>query len=226
MTRRIEAIAYHGWGYDHTCWHMWEASFTAHNISFAACDRGYFGEPSTPHFSEGVFKLLLVHSFGLHLCPLEQLQAADALVIFSSFLTFHPQEERAKRRSQRVLQRMVDGFKVNPVEVLTAFKTNSDDPVPEPPQTLNHSLLLQDLEELGVSQLNPQVLQSISPMMVFHGTGDRIVPISQGRTLYDQSAPETRYAEIAEAGHALPFTHHQACWTALREYLPPLREVG
>jgi pimeloyl-[acyl-carrier protein] methyl ester esterase len=226
MMHPIEAIAYHGWGYDHTCWDVWQSRVVAQTISFAVCDRGYFGEPAAPQFSEDGLKLLLVHSFGLHLCPVEQLQTADALIIFSSFLTFHPTEERAKRRSQRVLQRMVDGFKVNPGEVLTAFKTNSDDPVQTSPRVLNAALLLQDLENLGVSRLDPQVLQSIPTIMIFHGTGDRIVPVSQGQELARELPAHTVYIEIPEAGHALPFTHQQECWEILRARWSRLRDVG
>lgn len=226
MTQRIEAIAYHGWGYDRTCWDTWKTALAAHHISLTASDRGYFGEAAMPQFSPGVFKLLLVHSYGLHLCPVEQLQMADLLVIFSSFLTFHPDEERARRRSQRVLQRMVEGFKANPGEVLTAFKANSNDPVPTSPPALNHALLLQDLEGLGTSHLNPQVLQSIPGIMIFHGTGDRIVPPRQGQDLANAIPSNAQYSELSEAGHALPFTHQQECWEILRDRLPLLRDAG
>lgn len=220
MTPRIEAIAYHGWGYDQTAWTGWQTVFADQNIAFVAFDRGYFGDGFTPQFSEQVFKLLLVHSYGLHLCPQEQLHMADLLVIFSSFLTFHPEAERLKRRSQRVLQRMVDEFAVNPTEVLTTFKINSDDPASECPTTLDHDLLLRDLKHLGITQIDPSILQSIPKILVVHGDRDRIVPVEQGRTLASQLAPNADYAEIAGAGHALPFTHQSACWTTVNAHLP------
>lgn len=220
MTQQIEAIAYHGWGYDQTAWIEWKTVFADQNIAFAAFDRGYFGDGFTPQFSEQAFKLLFVHSYGLHLCPQEQLQMADLLVIFSSFLTFHPEPEQLKRRSQRVLQRMVDEFKVNPIEVLTTFKINSSDPSTECPTNVNHDLLLRDLKHLGSTQLDPSIVQSIPKILVFHGDSDRIVPVDQGRCFVSQIASDADYIEVVGAGHALPFTHLTECWATVNAHLP------
>lgn len=110
----VEIIAYHGWGYDNSCWQNWQ-SLLPPSWKFQRFDRGYFDRPFLPTFnSPSATKIIFAHSFGLHLCPLNQLQQADYLILFSSFLRFHPETDRLKNRSMQILDRMIEQFQIQP----------------------------------------------------------------------------------------------------------------
>ncbi|HEY9646175.1 MAG TPA: hypothetical protein V6C88_07395 [Chroococcidiopsis sp.] len=224
-----EAIAYHGWGYESSCWAEWAARLATLGISLAAADRGYFGPPSAPAFGNADYRIILAHSYGLHLCPLEQLQQADLLVIFSSFVEFHPSEPRARRRSQRVLEQMIQACQHDSQTVLQQFRLQcgeTAEQVAQLPQVSDHELLNRDLQELHHSHINVNHLQRIPAVMIFHGAADRIVPIGQGRDLATQItaqiAAHGAHAdcnEIQDAEHCLPFSHIEVCWQRLKLHL-------
>ena len=235
----MDTIAYHGWGFDQTCWQTWIEQFALDDHHLQAFDRGYFGEAVTPSFfndtkhsekdkekAQASQRLLILHSFGLHLCPIETIQQADQVVIFGSFLCFHPEEPRRNRRSKRVVGKMSDRVQTHPLEVLQQFWDNCyapDSPPAEETSPLtkedlsgaNTQLLHQDLERLNTVTIDEQspllaALRQIPNITVIHGEADQIVPLSQGATLADAvSAP---LITVPDAGHALPFSHPDQCW--------------
>lgn len=121
-----EVLAFHGWGFDRHCWQFWQERFTELGYQFQAFDRGYFGNSYQPSFTDSdTRKIILAHSFGLHLCPIDLLQQADVLIAFNSFLSFHPESRAEKRRSQLVLQQMIRQFEQTPDLVLENFYTQA-----------------------------------------------------------------------------------------------------
>ncbi len=228
-----EILAYHGWGLDATCWQNWQTQFTQQGYVWKSFDRGYFSRPVQPEFSSfAQTKVIFVHSYGLHLCPIAQLQQADRLVIFSSFLNFHPESPSLRKRSQQMVQRMIDQFAIDPVLVLENFWQKCGwsvgDPLNSPPvegfktmsgppqnwgargASLNTDLLLQDLQQLNLAEFDRNYLTKIPQVVVLHGAQDRIVAAQRGHALSDQCF------EIEAAGHALPFTHQEACLQLLQ----------
>ncbi|MEB3231352.1 MAG: hypothetical protein VKJ64_10110 [Leptolyngbyaceae bacterium] len=216
-------IAYHGWGFDHTCWVDWRVYFQQKNHRFDCFDRGYFGQPHNPTFSGDRPYILLLHSYGLHLCPTNMIVAADTIVIFNSFLSFHPSEPRLKRRSQLTLQRMGDRCRTHPQEVLQAFWQTCEAPNKSHPQRLSHSnypLLQEDLSHLNAVNLTDQsapvqAIKQTETVWVIHSSADKIVPWGQGATLAEAVATPS-WNCIAAVGHGLPFSHPDHCWS-----LPP-----
>lgn len=218
MGDRIEAIAYHGWGFERSCWQSWKALFANQGIDLKTFDRGYFGNSHSPTFSEDAYKMLLVHSYGLHFCPAAFLQQVDILVLFASFLDFHPSAERARRRSQLILRQMIHQYPKNPQAVLETFRLRCGDSSTHDLdfEQSNHDLLYQDLQSLNIANLPLQMLANIPKILMFQGTADQIVPCTQGRDLFEQlqsmNASQCQYMEISQASHLLPFTHAQQCW--------------
>lgn len=237
---QLEAIAYHGWGFDHTCWQPWHDWLNAWNCSLQCFDRGYFGQPMAPHFSPtATVKLVLVHSYGLHLCPADQICQADWLLIFSSFRGFHPSQHRARRRSHVVLAQMIHQLRSHPQQVLQMFKTNCYYPQPwlssaahSSPDTtdtdyptnpvdprlhyeLDGDRLLADLQALDRAILDSLPLSTTANIIVFHGSGDRIVAPERSLDLMACLSSISQSVVIPNAGHALPFTHYLACWAVL-----------
>ena len=218
-------IAYHGWGFDRTCWQPWKDLLAQHGKDFLISDRGYFNAsflPVTPTTNHKT--ILLAHSYGLHLCPSEQLQCADLLVLFSSFLSFHPQSESKRRRSHLMLSQMMTQFEAHPQSVLETFRTKCYHPVPwerssDFGKALNPELLLHDLKDLGVCSLDVAPLKKIPKVLILHGVQDRIVSVEKGRELSAHLPDNSQYIEIEQAGHGLPFTHIDACWSWIGQRL-------
>jgi pimeloyl-[acyl-carrier protein] methyl ester esterase len=212
------AVAYHGWGFDRSCWQPWVEGFARRGGELEVGDRGYFHQPVSPPAE----RIILAHSYGLHLCPIEHLQQADVLILFSSFVTFHPQQESNKRRSTFMLAQMTTQFEANPQAVLEAFKAKCYHPVPwiqSQPSAFNADLLRHDLEGLDVCTLDVAVLKSIPQVLILHGAQDRIVSSTKGRELWEGLPDNSQYVEIEQAGHGLPFTHVEACWDWIDQQL-------
>ena len=111
-----EILAFHGWGFDASWWHPWHTWLTAQGHTVACYDRGYFGHPQAVAFgasssriaaptivtpqehspSHRLKKTLWCHSLGTYFCPVELLAQADRLVLWASFLHFHPQDPQAQ----------------------------------------------------------------------------------------------------------------------------------
>lgn len=217
-----EVIAYHGWGFEANCWRDWQTRFVQHGYSFQAFNRGYWHPPLTPQFTPGAaVKVILSHSYGLHLCPIDQLQQADVLVIFAGFAEFHPQQKKLRIRSQKTLQIMIEQFKLNPDPVLRTFWTKCYHPnvySTDPALEFNAELLLHDLQELAIVSMDFSRLISIPKIVIVQGSQDRILACSQGQELAEQlalSSTALSYRLIDPAGHAIPFTHLEQCWLAL-----------
>jgi hypothetical protein len=61
------------------------------------------------------------------------------------------------------------------------------------------------------------------PLLVLHGAGDDLVPIAQGRRVFDAAPPPKRFFEIPGAGHNDTYVvGGQAYWDALRDFLDTL----
>jgi pimeloyl-[acyl-carrier protein] methyl ester esterase len=208
-----EITAYHGWGFDRTCWQGWADRFELEGIKFRSIDRGYFGaaigyeNPST---------IIFVHSYGLHLCPIAELQQAKLLVIFSGFQTFHPLKEAARRRSQQILQQMLMQLENSPKLVLDNFWRKCGT-LPPPIAHLNLELLANDLQDLGNCAIDLALLATLPQILIFHGSGDRIVPVQKGQEVANKLSGNSQYFEIANAGHALPFTDLEQCWSVVQQ---------
>jgi pimeloyl-[acyl-carrier protein] methyl ester esterase len=211
----LEAIAYHGWGFNPSFWKPWQ-KWIPDFLQWKNYDRGYFGEPGEPHFSSGSrAKIILTHSFGLHLCSDRALMQADALLIFGGFLSFHPQAAQFRRRSRLVVNEMMKQFGNSPEKVLEAFYRNVYHPeksYERPPAEMNAALLLEDLNRLNESKQSLPELKKEVKIFIFQGAEDAIVPKRKGRALYEMLGPQAQYFEIKKAGHALPVTHAAKCW--------------
>jgi pimeloyl-[acyl-carrier protein] methyl ester esterase len=233
-TEAYEVIAYHGWAFDRHCWQPWQAKFAEQGIPLKAFDRGYFGAPTQPSFEQAQSKkIILAHSYGLHLCPAQQLRLADLLIVFGGFDRFHPQEHKAQRRSQRILQHMISQFGLAPETVLQAFWQNCGLP---PGQWLDPSAkvlqpLAHDLLDLDHSLLCIEFLARRPKILVIHGRDDAIAPLSQGQDLAKALSHKAlsnkalsnnaQFIELIDlpGPHALPFVQLEECWQVLGPHL-------
>ncbi len=238
MSSGIEAIAYHGWGFDATLWRPWAAALQAAGIKVQQFDRGYFGSPYQPSFSQHPSrKVILAHSYGLHLCPAEQIHHADLLLVFGGFSSFHPLSGRSRDRSKSILQIMIQQFEKTPNLVLQNFYQKCFSPAGVDPAWLedsesfrvradriNSALLLQDLQMLDQSIQTLDHLPQTAHAIAFHGQGDRIVPFPDTPEQATHLLAKAEFISIPNAGHLLHLTHFERCWEraiAAIHSLPP-----
>ncbi|MTI88025.1 MAG: hypothetical protein FH748_08660 [Balneolaceae bacterium] len=224
---KLEIIAYHGWGFSSDFWDVWKKSVPS-SVKIKTADRGYFFEKKSPVFSSNnrSLKLLFLHSFGAHWCPAEQLMQADIVIIFNGFKTFHPEDKREKNKSRLLLNRMINRFEDKPQQVLADFLANSFYPENKDitfNRDWDNKLLINDLKRLGESDFNLKLLSKNGKnVQIFslEGGKDKILRRSAGKaftTLTDQKAV---YHFVKEAGHALPVTHTQDCWSFINAMIP------
>ncbi|MDX1585097.1 MAG: alpha/beta hydrolase [Balneolaceae bacterium] len=223
---KAEVIAFHGWGFDASCWDGWNR-LLGNEVTLHRAERGYFGDArKTPIFSSKEMpKIIMAHSFGLHCCSPSLIREADMIVIFGGFIQFHPVAAQYKRRSRLVLNQMMNRVQGSPEKVLSDFYENSFHPnnpweIPDGSYDTGH--LLEDLERLDASVLEIAHLKSVDKICILHGFDDAIVPRRKGRELYDTFQKQARYLEVKRAGHALPFTHSEQCWKFIK---PELQEI-
>lgn len=225
MNDNLNVLTWHGWGFDRSCWDCWEQQLSE-TFTFNKYDRGYRGSPQPVNVNGADnFSIILTHSFGLHLCPDEQLSNADLLVIFGGFREFHPVAAQFKRRSRLVLNNMLQQLQENPQKVLTEFMSNTYKPADPPAINVDEfdiENLYHDLQALNRSSLPIEPLKKARKVCILHGSEDAIVPRVKGRDLYEILQQNASYFELKEAGHALPFTHTEQCWAFIE---PELHEL-
>lgn len=224
--QETEILAFHGWGFDASCWNDWKQEF-GDSATFETFERGYFGKAKRiPIFtSHDTHKIILTHSFGLHLCPDNLFQEADLLIIFNGFIEFHPVAAQFKRRSKLVIKQMINALEGNPEEVIKEFYKNTykpQDPEHIPVAEPDKELLVRDLKILNTHTLKVSLLKRIHKICILHAFEDAVVHRRKGRSLYDSLSKQAKYFEVKNAGHALPFTHKDQC---LKFILPELDEL-
>ncbi|MDN5835792.1 MAG: alpha/beta hydrolase [Nitrosospira sp.] len=219
MKLKAEILAFHGWGFDRSAWSVWQ-NYLAPSYRLQAFDRGYYGRPHDPVFSDpGSRKIIFAHSYGLHLCPPRQLESCDFLVIFSGFIHFHPETPRLQNKSHLILQRMQERFTIEPAAVIGDFMRRCYAPVTYE----NHlsgapdlNRLADDLRLLAYSRISTAMIEKVRQIHILHGAEDWIVPKEQGRTLFETLRHRhAQYHEFEGAGHGLPFSHTAQCWSIL-----------
>jgi hypothetical protein len=229
-----EIIFQHGFGFDSSCFRSWEPLSERSSKEFICHfgERGYFGRPfCQPAFTQdaGNTRVIVSHSLGLHLLSQEAIAAADLIVVVSGFFRFHPQEQPGRRRSQRIIQAMLQKLKTSPQTVLADFCRNCyglppSSPVVLPALNITESAaanLIDDLELLDKSDLDPKLLND-KRVVFIHGTQDSIVARERAAEAQQLTAGSQIYV-IDGAQHALPFSHAASCWLILRQHLKLVR---
>ncbi|MEA5533968.1 alpha/beta hydrolase [Crocosphaera sp. XPORK-15E] len=229
MNIKGEIIAYHGWGFDKNCWNNWQ-EILSNNYTFKVFDRGYFGDEILQRFDNNQSnKIIFAHSYGLHLCPQEQLKTTDLLILFSSFDYFHPYPEKQKKRSKYALELMINEFTKNPQKVLEAFQKKCYYPLSYIPN--NHSIihwdkLSQDLVSLDSSQINREILKNVPEIYIIQGTKDRILSPFHAQKFAKKLTKNSQYYEIEGVGHTLPFTDMKYCLPIINQALGETENHG
>ncbi len=216
----VELVLLHGWALDASFWSEWShvAEAIAPNTRLTALERGYFGSAQTdPRFSQSAStRVLVTHSFGLHLAPEELFEKADLLVIISGFAHFHCGSDKEARVSQIAIRKMLQKLNQEPTQVLKDFYRNCAlpdgygiDQISQP-KKIQIELLRADLELLNSSTVNSEWLSRPRDVLLLHGQRDKIAPAQHVEDLKN-IRPDARVSIHADASHALPYENPQWC---------------
>ena len=203
----VDVVAQHGWGFGAWCWERWRDVLPA-GFALHCPDRGYFG-PTVAVAARP--RILLAHSLGLHLLS-PQLWTAELIVVISGFRSFHSARTRQASRSRRTVEQMLVRLGREPAALLADFYVRCG-AVPDQswPEIANADSLRRDLQLLQESVLELSAMPAAAPVLILHGSRDRVVPVERAEELHEL-LPDSALAIVAEAGHALPLTHVRACW--------------
>lgn len=223
---RTEIILQHGWAFDSSRFDEFAARLEAlpQVLSVHKAEEGYFGLPAErPVFSPlASTRIIVAHSLGLHLLDPACLHSAHAVVAISTFASFHEGTPLQIRRSRRLVNAMLAKLDHDPDEVLQDFYRQCFAPEVPDAQTAHccgaQSALNLTALKAGLQTLNEHALAgdqlSGKRLILVHGKQDQIVPVESSRRLCRLAASRRLDVElhvIAEAGHALPFTHAELC---------------
>lgn len=204
-----EWITCHGWGLNASLFEHWENALPE-GVHLDHCDRGYTALPRDARFSpDAKWRVLWVHSFGLHWCPEELLNEADHLVILSGFCRFHPRDPDQRRRSRRGLELMRRQLSSDPDALLDTFYQRVFDPSNPPDlerERLNQDLLLRDLDRLAEAEFDSERVRHLSAVTVIGGDADRILQPACRRELLELLPRQTRWIVYRSEGHAAGIT--------------------
>ncbi|MCY3791108.1 MAG: alpha/beta hydrolase [Gemmatimonadetes bacterium] len=204
----VDVVAQHGWGFGAWCWDRWRDVLPT-NFALHCPDRGYFG----PAVAVSVRpRIVLAHSLGLHLLSPQLWATAELIVVISSFRSFHSACARQARRSRRTVEQMLARLEREPAALLTDFYARCDAPLDSRwTGIIDADGLRRDLQLLQESVLELSAMPTAAQVLILHGSRDRVVPVGRAAELREL-LPNSAFAIVAEAGHALPLTHARACW--------------
>ncbi|MDJ0508032.1 MAG: alpha/beta hydrolase [Crocosphaera sp.] len=229
MNLKGEIIAYHGWSFDSNCWKEWQ-NILSSNFHFKTYDRGYFGEENYPKFEhDNLNKIIFAHSFGLHLCPLEQLKQTNILILFNSFAEFHPNSEKQRKRSQYALKLMINEFQNNPQTVLESFYKKCYSPFPFIPPNydfINWKKLERDLHLLDTSLVDVNILKKVPNIYIINSSKDRIVHTVCAQEFFNKLKINSQSFKVEGVGHTLPFTDIKYCLPIINQALGEIENHG
>jgi len=212
VERRIELYFVHGWGCDSNIWQKWLPAISK-DVSYHIFDRGYFGRAKSNIClnKTNSTKILISHSFGLHLIPPESLQDIDLLVLISSFRYFHEQTSNGKL-SGKSIKLMKQRLAQDPLALLQDFylKCGLNNTKPPSFSTINHQLLMDDLLLLDTHQVDLGQLRKIPEIILLHGACDQIVSIEHSQLMHKQ-LPNSQLFISDHAEHGLPVTLAKWC---------------
>jgi pimeloyl-[acyl-carrier protein] methyl ester esterase len=223
LEKKVEILAYHGWGINADFWNNL-ASVIPDSIPLKPANRGYFGKPFYPRFdADTKFRVVFTHSYGLHWSNSAVLSKADLLVIFNGFGDFHPSDEKLKSVSEKGLEAMIKGFDTDPEHVLKSFYRNCFHPSEynkEIPSGLNKERLLEDLKALRNTRFPLIDLDFGSTMVAIDSAEDKILLEPRGENMLEGHYNKKFVKVFENEGHALPFINPKDCWSYLCSIIP------
>ena len=168
--------------------------------------------PSTDYIVTGSMGGLLA----MDLLP----ESCKKLVLISSTAKFCASEDYDCGTPERILRRMILQLKRNPEAVLKDFYKNVHHPHPalKTNPGCTQEELVAGLEYLQSSDVRQKVPSLEIPVLLLHGTEDRIIPPSAAEWLH-KHLPDSQLQLFKNDGHALPAHHFNEVMNKILRFL-------
>ena len=219
-----QVIAMHGWAGDSNAWKNWAEYFCKNEWTWQSVERGYGDHPpwspiweKSPSSDANSKRVVIAHSFGLHLIDSQILNQATDVVLLSCFSRFIPDGNKS-RSLKTALQGMQKHLGTSEeTNMLKSFHFKASHPesnttIPPSPITNGLSIqgrrrLVRDLKLLSETSELPKDLPTKSRVLVIQGQEDSIIVPLTRETLIDDLkkhlyAHPTNWV-IPGAGHLL-----------------------
>ena len=149
--------------------------------------------------------------------------------MFNGFLQFLPDHGEKRRKAEAVLHKMIRAFEDHPQKVLNRFWQNafSPDKIQYTSKGKPDSKrLFDDLKILTSSTFDLSLLDNGASIISLDGGADQILTINRGKKFTELTRRNAVYHFIKEAGHSLPVTHFQDCWSFISAMIPIFQHNG
>ncbi len=193
-------------------WQSWTDALSNEDTVCLTAERGYFGLPKkSPQFSADVqLKIVVAHSLGLHFVSESELEQCDALLILAGFLSFHPTDQLARKRSQRVVRAMKEKLTKDPAALINDFWAGCYAPELTkakffPADTMHINLLLEDLQILDKNEIPASRFAHVPHVVSVSSTTDQILHQSTADQMSAISL-DTTLIKVPDLSHAFPLT--------------------
>lgn len=194
----IEVICYHGWTYDASYWHGFSA-LLGPGVRVICPDRGYYGKQRDARWEkEGAFRVVLAHSFGVYWAPADVLEAADMLVLISTWYKMRPEPVTEEYLASYLP--LKDGVASRKKEVVVAFQDFCRFQM-EGRQDLSWDCVKEDLQTIDQSVFPNFKLPK--DVLIIHGLKDLVVPPKHAKEL-QENLPGARLHLLEGACHSVP----------------------
>lgn len=214
MSTDRQLIAMHGWCGDSRSWDPWLPLWRSRGWRCSCGERGYGALAAhQPGWAAAPgLKVVIAHSLGPHLLPPAVLQAADALVLLTSFGRFVPAGRQGKR-VQAALGAMATQLRGDdPGAMVQAFLQQVA--APAAPELLQASPAREPLDAKGLERLHsdlaliaqaqglPDGFPTEARVLLVQAGNDQIVhPLA--RQELENTLPRADVLTMAGAGHGL-----------------------
>lgn len=224
MERKIEIIAYHGWGMNAHFWDKWDDLLPGH-VTFKKNDRGYFGEPAHHEFSDPkAIHVLFVQGFGIHWVSEENWQKAHIIVLYSAFKNLKDIMLNT-RQVDKVLQKLKSEITNQVYRTLGMFwdsmfnHENHDFVQIDEFEIRDRQLLLDDLEVYYDDIIQSVPFNKKARILLYETEFDNIDTQSQKEAIKNLFGKLDYYKCFDIRGHGFPFSHPAECYNDLKQVI-------
>lgn len=228
MSRRVEIIAYHGWGMNAKFWSKWD-EYLPEYVTLKKNDRGYFNEPIKHHFEDKeAIRILFVQGFGIHWVPQSEWANAHLIVLFSAFNNLKEIMKKS-RTVDHVVKQLQQEIEHQPYKTMQLFWdemfTNSEKVVDiDNFEIHNKSLLINDLNAYYNDLVKSIKINHKAKVLLYESELDELSVFTQAKTMKDLFGRLDYFKKFDYVGHAYPFSHAKECYEDLKSHLKILRE--
>ncbi len=223
MKKKVEVIAYHGWGMNAHFWDEWDKLFKEH-ILFKKNDRGYFSEPDKQHFKEkDAIRVLFVQGFGIHWVSRADWQNAHVIVLFSTFNNL--KEIISKKRTvDHVVEKLKEEIEHKPYHTLELFWNElfkSGEKIVNMSDFDIHdkNLLETDLNAYYNNLADFIPIHGKTKVLLYETDYDDISNFSQAEVMKKLFGRLDYFKKFNFIGHAFPYNKAKECYDDLESHL-------